>query len=85
MQSEGGANTSTVETSGCVDGCDRLVESSLVLSEWRFSVGGGMRLIHEICVNVSIDLSTRRNWYVFEPMSAMILYGPNHMCMNDSQ
>ena len=61
MRSGGYACASTVDTSKCVDGCDSPVLSTLVSSGWRFSVGGGMRLIRETCAIVSVDLSTRRN------------------------
>ena len=61
IQSGGSAHISTVETSKCVDDYDRPVESSPVLSGWRFLVGGGMRLIRETFATVSVDLSTRRN------------------------
>ena len=35
MQSEGCACASTMDTSRCVDGCDRPVESSIVDTSWR--------------------------------------------------
>ena len=90
MQSGGSSRASIVEASTgeaskSVNGCNSPVMSSSVTSGWRFSVGGSMHLIREMRATIFVDLSTRWKMYVFEWMRAMILYGPKHLCMNDSE
>ena len=64
----GSIRASTVEASRCGDCCNGHVMCLPVMSGWRFSVTGGMCMIREMCVTVSVDVSTRRKWYVFELM-----------------